>query len=63
MPAEDKHYVTVFVLAASESGTPEVLEPTKCERWAWFDWAALPEPLFLPLRHLVATGFVPPGET
>ena len=59
MPAEQRHYVTVFVLAASASGTPEVREPAKCERWAWFDWAALPEPLFLPLRHLVASGFVP----
>lgn len=63
MPAEHRHYVTVFVLSASASasGTPEVREPDKCERWAWFDWAALPEPLFLPLRHLVASGFVP-GE-
>lgn len=59
MPAEHRHYVTVFVLAASASGTPEVREPDKCERWAWFDWAALPEPLFLPLRHLVASGFEP----
>ena len=35
------------------TGTPELLELEKCEGWAWYDWAALPEPLFLPLRHLV----------
>ncbi|WP_036242640.1 nucleotide triphosphate diphosphatase NUDT15, partial [Methylobacter luteus] len=43
--AEQKHYVTVFVLAKWESGVVETKEPEKCEGWEWFDWSNLPEPL------------------
>lgn len=50
--AEGKHYVTLFVLADSPSGIPELKEPEKCEGWAWFRWSEMPEPLFLPLRSL-----------
>jgi 8-oxo-dGTP diphosphatase len=59
MAADDKHYVTLFVMASSVAGEPEVLEPTKCLRWAWFDWSALPEPLFQPLETLKRSGFTP----
>lgn len=59
MPAENRHYVTVFVIAEAEHGTPEVREPDKCAGWGWFDWHALPEPLFQPLRSLVAGGYAP----
>lgn len=54
---ERRHYVTVFVLASRESGEPEVIEPDKCEGWAWFDWDHLPEPLFEPLANLRKQGF------
>jgi 8-oxo-dGTP diphosphatase len=50
--AEDKHYVTLFYAADDARGEPTVLEPTKCEGWQWWPWAALPENVFLPLRHL-----------
>ncbi len=49
---EKKHYVTAFVLASSENGEPRVLEPEKCEKWRWFKWDQLPEPLFLPVENL-----------
>ena len=49
--AEDRHYVTLFYVARSFSGTPEVREPDKCDAWQWWPWQALPENLFLPLRH------------
>jgi 8-oxo-dGTP diphosphatase len=58
--AEDKHYVTLFVLTRSTDGEPEVREPLKCEQWAWHAWDALPEPLFLPIRHLFEGGWSPP---
>ena len=61
--AEGKHYVTLFMLAESAAGVPEVCEPEKCERWAWFAWDAMPAPLFLPLQHLWETGWRPPGAT
>ena len=32
---ENKHYVTLFVLAHSADGEPVVHERTKCARWVW----------------------------
>lgn len=58
--AEGRHYVTLFVLAACAVGEPAVREPDKCAGWQWFDWAALPAPLFLPLQTLQRSGYVPP---
>ena len=57
--AEARHYVTLWVVGTPASGEPRVMEPAKCERWAWFPWGELPEPLFLPLVHLRAKGFDP----
>lgn len=51
--SEQKHYVTLFILAYRASGTPECLEPDKCEGWQWCDPAALPQPLFAPLHSLL----------
>jgi 8-oxo-dGTP diphosphatase len=56
---EGRHYVTLFVLARAVSGEPLCLEPDKCEGWAWFEWSALPEPLFTPLGSLRRSGFDP----
>lgn len=54
-----EHYLTVFVLARRTQGEPATLEPDKCDGWQWFDWSALPQPLFAPLASLRATGFDP----
>jgi 8-oxo-dGTP diphosphatase len=54
--AEGKHYVTIFLRAEAPSGEPAVLEPEKCAQWRWFGWDELPEPLFLPIRNLLADG-------
>ncbi len=51
--AEGKHYVTLFVLARSDAGDPQRCEPDKCDEWRWCTWDALPEPLFLPIQHLL----------
>ena len=59
--AEGRHYVTLFVQADVAPGEPRVMEPDKCAGWGWFDWAALPQPLFQPLQKLWRSGFVPPG--
>ena len=61
MVAESKHYVTVFVLASCEHGTPEIREPEKSEGWSWFNWHELPNNLFQPLHTLVSRGYSP-GE-
>ncbi|RZS57898.1 DUF1993 family protein [Sphaerotilus mobilis] len=57
--AEGRHYATIVMLARHTGGTPQRLEPDKCEAWAWFDWQALPQPLFAPLASLKAMGWTP----
>jgi len=54
---EQKHYVTIFVTAEYASGDVSVLEPDKCEKWEWFDWNSLPQPLFLPIVNLIKQGY------
>jgi 8-oxo-dGTP diphosphatase len=49
---EQKHYITLFVVADHESGEETVKEPDKCECWGWFAPDDLPQPLFLPIRNL-----------
>lgn len=53
--SEGKHYVTVYQLVTAFEGEPAVMEPHKCEEWRWFAFDQLPEPLFLPLQHLLET--------
>ncbi|MFM2607844.1 NUDIX hydrolase [Vibrio chagasii] len=50
---EGKHYVTLYVVATSSSGEPQIMEPHQCKQWQWFDLDELPEPLFLPLVNLL----------
>jgi 8-oxo-dGTP diphosphatase len=59
--ADGKHYVTLFILAASGPGEPDVREPAKCAGWSWHAWSDLPQPLFAPLETLRSRGFVPMG--
>ncbi len=55
---ENKHYVTLFMVADYLAGEAQVMEPEKCEKWDWFSWDALPSPLFMPLRNLIREGFL-----
>lgn len=54
---ENKHYVSLFVVADYRSGAVELKEPEKCHSWEWFDKAKLPTPLFLPLSNILAQGY------
>lgn len=56
---ERKHYVTLYVISEYASGEVEIKELDKCERWEWFEWDKLPEPLFLPVQNLLKQGFNP----
>jgi len=56
---EDKHYVTIALLADYVSGEAKVLEPEKLEKWDWFSWDNLPSPLFLPMQNLLRQKFIP----
>ena len=56
---EQKHYLTAYVTADYSTGEVRVMEPDKCEEWRWFDWGALPEPLFMPTTNLLKQGYSP----
>jgi 8-oxo-dGTP diphosphatase len=54
---ENKHYVTIFVIAEHDSGTPELKEPHKCDKWKWFEWPPDAQPHFLPIKNLLKQNF------
>ena len=54
---ENKHYVTLFVVADYDSGTPVVKEPHKCQEWNWFKWPPEVHPCFLPIKNLLKLNF------
>ncbi len=56
---EDKHYVTLYMVARYAGGRLQTKEPEKCEIWDWFDWHNLPEPRFLSLNNLRSLLFDP----
>lgn len=41
-----KHYIHIGMIADWEGGEPKVLEPDRCESWAWYNIDELPSPLF-----------------
>lgn len=51
--AEKKHYITLWFDASYVSGEPAVKAPEEESEVGWFSWNSLPEPLFLPLQHLI----------
>lgn len=51
--AERKHYITVWMEGRYVSGEPTVQAPEEMSEVGWFSWDALPEPLFLPMQHLL----------
>ncbi len=56
---EGKHYITIFMLSDFVSGEVKLKEPEKCERWEWFAWDNLPQPLFISLENLLKRKFNP----
>ncbi len=56
---EGKHYITLFVVSEYASGKLKVMEPEKCERWDWFEWNNLPQPLFIPIQNLLKQNYSP----
>jgi 8-oxo-dGTP diphosphatase len=50
---EQKHYITVWFDATYESGEATLKSPEEESEIGWFSRDALPQPLFLPLQHLL----------
>jgi 8-oxo-dGTP diphosphatase len=60
--AEHKHYVTIWFEAKYVSGEPKLNAPHESSDISWFTWDSLPQPLFLPLQHLLE-GKTYPSQT
>ena len=48
-----RHYITLWLEAGSISGEPSIHAEKEVQEIGWFDWDALPRPLFLPLENYV----------
>jgi 8-oxo-dGTP diphosphatase len=54
---ENKHYITIFVISEHDSGDIKITERDKCEEIGWFEEGDFPDPLFIPLKNLLGSGF------
>lgn len=60
--AEQQQFITVWVEAKYAGGEPKVNAPAEESNVGWFQWLSLPEPLFLPVQHLLE-GKTYPSQT
>lgn len=51
-PEDDKHFICLVFTADWSKGEARIMEPNKCEKWEWFDWKELPEPLMTGIYQL-----------
>lgn len=51
--AEGRHYITLWMEGRYTAGEPVLAAPYEASEIGWFPWDALPQPLFLPLQHLL----------
>jgi 8-oxo-dGTP diphosphatase len=58
--AEGRHYITIWMEGRCVAGEPVVAAPYEASEIGWFPWDALPQPLFLPLQHLLDGQCYPP---
>ena len=49
----DRHYITLHIIAKKHSGELKVMEPTKEDRWEWFDLDKLPQNLHSPSKKFI----------
>ena len=49
----DKHYITIGLNPGVVKGKVELKEPDKAERWDWFAFDELPEPLFIASERII----------
>lgn len=53
-PDENKHYITIWMKVDFLCGEERLAAPEESTEVGWFDWDALPEPLFIPMKNLLA---------
>ena len=52
---EDRHFITIHVLAKNATGELQVMEPNKIDEWKWFDINDLPTNIYSPSRKTIET--------
>lgn len=57
---DTRHYITIWMRAEYLSGKVYLAAEYESDEIGWFAWDTLPEPLFLPLKHLLAGQTYPP---
>ena len=48
MPADNKHYISIWVEADWVSGEPRIMEPDRADSLSWHTFSDLPDGLFEP---------------
>ncbi len=61
--AEGRHYITIWMEGRYTAGEPVVNAAYEMAEIGWFPWDAMPQPLFLPLRHLLENDCYPPQDS
>lgn len=56
---DDRHYITIIIVADYINDEAKIMEPHKCEEWEWFEWDKLPKLLFVPIQNLLKQNFNP----
>ena len=51
--ADKLHYITLWYATNKSTGTAVITEPDKCVGQKWCTISDLPEPLFLPTKHIL----------
>ncbi len=57
---EGRHYITIWMDCKTSHQEPFIAAEKEVAELAWFDWDALPNPLFLPLENLLKKNSYPP---
>lgn len=55
---ENKHYITVWMLADCDGAHARIMEPDQCDAWQWFASHEFPLELFVSFKNLINQGFV-----
>jgi 8-oxo-dGTP diphosphatase len=58
-PKEQKHYITIYVVADYAGDKININEPQYVEKVGWYKWGKYPKPIFIPLQNLFKTDFNP----
>ena len=57
-----RHYITIWMEAETWVGEPVLNAPYESDTIQWFSWHALPQPLFIPLQHLISGQYYHPQQ-